>query len=353
MKAKWFLVALALASTPGWALADRAWREQSRREVPADGLSTLVVDNARGRIDVRPSADGKLRITALKIARAATEAEAKKIAATAAVELQRDGARYVVKVKYPRKESVHVNFWEGFDLSVPRLEVRLAVEVPAALAVQLHASSGDIFTQDLRGEQRLRASSGDVSVDGATGPVDVVTSSGDVELMDPRSARVTTSSGDVEISGSPNVLAVSTSSGDVDIDDVSDSIRVETTSGDVSIESAARGATVSTSSGEVRIGSTAGRLSITTVSGEIKTHVTAPLQDATFVTSSGDIRLGLDSRVGCRVEMRTSSGSLDLGVPVRTQTLTRRLVTGVIRDGSAPVRMKSASGSIAVVSGEP
>jgi len=174
-----------------------------------------------------------------------------------------------------------------------------------------------------------------------------------VELVDPRSAVVNTSSGDVEISGSPNALAVSTSSGDVEVDDVSDSLRIETTSGDVSIENAARGGTVSTNSGEVSIRSISGRFSVTTVSGEIRTRIIAPLQEASFATSSGDIRLGIDSKVACRVEMRTTSGSLDLGVPVRTQTLTRRLVTGVIRDGVAPLRLRSTSGSIALVSGEP
>jgi DUF4097 and DUF4098 domain-containing protein YvlB len=353
MSGKWILIVVALGPIPGSAMADQAWREQSRRVEPADGVTLLVVDNARGRIDVRPSADGKLHITALKVARAASQSEAQKVARTASVEIQREGARYTVRVKYPRKESVRVNFWEGFDLSVPRLEVQLAVEVPPTMAIQLNASSGDLYTQDLHGQQRLRASSGDISVDGAWGLVDVATSSGDVELVDPRSAVVNTSSGDVEISGSPNALAVSTSSGDVEVDDVSDSLRIETTSGDVSIENAARGGTVSTNSGEVSIRSISGRFSVTTVSGEIRTRIIAPLQEASFATSSGDIRLGIDSKVACRVEMRTTSGSLDLGVPVRTQTLTRRLVTGVIRDGVAPLRLRSTSGSIALVSGEP
>jgi hypothetical protein len=160
MKARAILIVLALGAAPSLAAADQAWREQSRRVESAEGLTALVVDNARGRIDVRPSADGKLHITALKIARASTVSEAKKIAQSASVEVAREGSRYVVKVKYPRKESVHVNLRDGFDLSVPRLEVRLAAEVPATLAVQLNASSGDLYTQDLRGEQRLRASSG-------------------------------------------------------------------------------------------------------------------------------------------------------------------------------------------------
>jgi hypothetical protein len=353
MNGKWLVILLGLGFLPGHATADQTWREQSRRVEPAAGLQTLMVENSRGRVDVHPSADGSLHITALKIVRAPSTGEAQRNARAATVELERDGSRYLIRVRYPRGESVHVNFWDGFDLSMPRLEVRLSIEVPTAMAVQLIASSGDLFTQDLEGEQRLRASSGDVSVDGARGPVDVATSSGDVSLMDARAARINTSSGDVEVHGRPAMVQVRTGSGDVDIDDASDSLRVETTSGDVTIDRAPRGAVVSTSSGEVRIRSTGGRLAVSTVSGQIQTHVTSPLRDAIFASSSGDIRLGLDSGVGCTLELHTTSGSLDLDVPVKTQTLTRRVVTGVVRNGDAPVTLRTASGSIAVVSGEP
>lgn len=347
------MLALVLGVAPQSVAADQAWREQSRRTVPAAGLDLVVVENARGRIEVRPSPDADLHITALKIARANSGADAREIARATSVELQRDGSRYLIRVKYPRKESIRVNFWEGFDLSMPRLEVRMTVEVPAALGVQLTASSGDLFTHDLRGEQRLRASSGDVSVDAAAGPVDVTTSSGDVSLADARAARVATTSGDVEVIGRPRRLAVTTSSGDVAIDEVSDSLRVETASGDVTVERAGRDATVSSSSGEVRMLGASGRLSVSTVSGEIRASVVAPLREASISSSSGDIRLGLDPNVGCTLEMRTSSGSLDIDVPIRTQTVTRRLVTGVVRDGTAPIKLRTTSGSIDVVSGEP
>ncbi|TMQ69965.1 MAG: DUF4097 domain-containing protein [Candidatus Eisenbacteria bacterium] len=348
----WLLLILALAVAPQGALADEIWREQSRRVEPAEGLDLVTIDNARGRIDVRPSSDGDLHITALKIARAPTRAEARQIARSLVVELQREGRHYVIRVRYPR-ESLRVNLWEGFDLSMPHLEMRMMVDVPASMPIELDASSGDLSTQDMRGEQRLRASSGDVSVAGAEGPVDVSTSSGDVSLVDSRDARVGTSSGDVQVSGGARALSIDTSSGDVSIAEASDSIHVATTSGDVTIGHAQRGATVATSSGEVHLRGAAGRLVVHTGSGEIRARVTAPLRDATLTSASGDIRLGLDPDVGCTLEMRTSSGSLDLDVPVRTRTMTRRRVTGVVRDGSAPVRLRSASGNIAVVTGEP
>ncbi len=347
------MLALALGGLPSGVHADETWREQSRRVEPAAGLERLVVDNARGKVEVRPSQDGSLHITALKIARGGTEAEAERSARGVTVELQREGHRYFVRVRYPRNESIHVSLWENFDLSRPRLEVQLSLDVPPTMALELSASSGDLFTQDMHGEQRLRASSGNVTVEGARGPLDVSTSSGDVSLADARLAKVATSSGDVEATGAPAVLAIETSSGDVSVEGASDSLRVGTTSGDVSIDHAPRGATVTTSSGEVRVRSAAGRLLVTSVSGEIRAHVTAALSEATLRSSSGDIRLGLDPQVGCALEMGTSSGSLDLDVPVRTETLTRHRVTGVVRNGTAPVRLHSVSGGIAVVSGEP
>src|SRR5262245_5974110 len=353
MKPREAWLVLALCAVPGLAVADQAWREQSRRTIPAAGIEQLVVENARGRIEVHPSRDADLHVTALKIARANSESEARTIASAATVQLRKDGKRYVIRVRYPQKESVHVNFWDGFDLSMPRLEVRLSVDVPSALAVQLISSSGDLFTYDLSGVQRLKATSGDVSVEGASGSVDVTTSSGDVSLTDARAVRAGTSSGDVEVVGKSTALQISTASGDVSIEDMADSVKVETTSGDVSVESAGQTAMVSTSSGEVHLGEGAGRVSISTVSGEIHAGVAMPLREAAISTSSGDIRVGLATDVGCTIEMRTSSGSLDIDVPVRTQTLTRRLVTGVVRDGAAPVKLRSVSGSIAVVSGEP
>jgi Toastrack DUF4097 len=352
MNGRTIMALLALAAIPRIANGDQTWREQSRRVEPAAGLELLVVENARGRIEVRPSGDQSLHITALKVARAASTVEAQKIARAATVELEHDGSRYTVRVRYPQRESLRVNFWDGFDLSMPRLEVRLTIEVPDRIAVQLQASSGDVITQDLKGDQRLHASSGDVSVDGAEGRVDVSTSSGDVTLVDSREARVSTSSGDVDVTGRADRVTVTTGSGDVSVGEA-DSLHVQTTSGEVSVERASEGATVQTSSGEVSLLSAAGRLSVSTVSGEIKMHVTGPLRDGSLVSSSGDIRLGLDPGVACTLDVRTSSGSLDIDVPMRSQTLTRQRVTGVVREGGPQVHLRSTSGSIAVVSGEP
>ena len=348
------LCLLALATMPRPVLGADAWREQSQASVPAAGLQVVTVDNARGRIEVRQSHDQSVHITALKITRAGGRSESKELARQTLVELGREGSRYSVRVQYPKLRSIHVNIWNGLEeLGMPRAEVRLTIEIPTHLAVELGASSGDIFTEGLVGSQTLRASSGDVSIEGARGPVSVATSSGDVTIVDTRMARVGTSSGDVDVRGGAAVLGIETRSGDVTIEQAADSLRVGTSSGDVTVERAGRGAALRSTSGEVILRSVSGRISITTGSGEVQLGLVAPLASADVNTTSGDIRLGVDDRLACTLELRTSSGAIDVDLPVHPQTLTRRLVTAVVRGGGAPVTVHSGSGSIAVVRGEP
>src|SRR5262245_14040875 len=131
------LVVVALAATPVGA---ETLRQKSQRSVDLGSATTVVVQNARGRIEVTPSADRSLHVTALKIVRGSSTSTVQKLADETTVELQRDGPRYGIRVKYPQGTSVRVNIWEGFnEYTVPRVEVHLMVEVPAGIAVELEA----------------------------------------------------------------------------------------------------------------------------------------------------------------------------------------------------------------------
>ena len=354
MKASPALMVLLLGLAPGLAGANETWREQSRRTVPSTGLTTVAVENSRGRIEVRPSPDADLHLTAVKIARAPRLEDAKDMARQTVVELVRDGGRYLVRVRYPRGRSTHVNLWEGFGaIGMPRIEVRVTVDVPQRMGVDLVASSGDLYSHGLTGPQSLRASSGDVSVEDSKGSLEITTSSGDVSVRDIAGARISSTSGDVEVRGAPARLGVTTSSGDVSIAHAGDSLRIETSSGDMTVDRAGRGVTIRTTSGEIQLGAVSGQVSISSSSGDVVAAIVEPLAEASILTSSGDIRLGLADRVGCHLELRTTSGSLDVDVPLRPTTLTRRAVSGSVRGGSAPVSLRTQSGSIAIVTGEP
>ena len=130
-------------------------------------------------------------------------------------------------MRYPKSQSIHVNVWEDLgNLSVPKVEVQLTLQVPSRVALDMSSSSGDLASQDLAIPQSLRTSSGEVSVAGAAGRISVNTASGDITLTDARAGRIATASGNVEVQGAAGVYSVATSSGDVTIDAASDSLWV-------------------------------------------------------------------------------------------------------------------------------
>jgi DUF4097 and DUF4098 domain-containing protein YvlB len=346
------IVGLGLLAA-GPAVAE-TWREQSRKSIPAQGLDRLVVSNPRGRIEARGIAGSEVRVTALKIARGRSESEAREAARQTQVELSREGRQYAIRVRYPKTRSVNVNIWDGFsDIPLPRVEVRLVIEVPSRLGLELETASADVLTEAVDGDQAVRTASGDVSVEAAGGAVEVRTASGDVGVTAASSLQVSTSSGDVEAGRVAGPVVVTTSSGDVSVPEARDSIRVVTVSGDVAVQQARGGATVRSTSGEVVLRRATGYLSISTVSGQVQAGVEPPLRRASLATGSGDIRLDLAHELGCTLDLQTTSGSIDLEIPVRTRSVSRHHVTAVVGGGASPVSLRSTSGSITVTSGEP
>ena len=346
------LVVLALLA--GQPVGAETVRQQSRRAIDIGDATTVAVINARGQIEVRPSPDRQLHVTAYKTIRASSAELAERLAGETKVELRREGPRYGVRVRYPKGTSVRVNIWKGFnELSVPRVEMRLVVLVPPGVALDLDSSSADLATESLSGRQHLQTSSGDIEVASATGPIAIETASGDVTVSESRELKVSSTSGDVRVARSRGPLAVETSSGDVSADGLTDSVRIETVSGDVAVTRAPAGARIKTSSGEIVLHQVTGRLFASSVSSEIRATLEGPIRQARIETSSGDVTLGLGSNASCTLEMRTSSGEIDVEVPSQTKIVSRQLVTAVVRQGTAPVAVQTVSGNITVTRGEP
>ena len=324
-------IALALGCLAVPAVAENL-REASEKTIEVRGFSALSVENARGRIEVSAGPPGQVKIAALKTVRARSQDHAHELSDGTIVETDVRSGRLTIRVRYPQRQAIQVNLWEGFNSEdYPRSDVRLTIEVPAGFPVDLRSSSGDQATQGLRGTQSLTAASGDISVAHSAGAV-----------------AIRTASGDVTVDGASGPVRVNTSSGDVEVPTASDSLNVQTTSGDVEVSDASGGVVVETVSGEVRVQRAAKRVRIGTVSGEIRAALQAPLLGARFSTTSGDVVAELDDRVGCTLDMRTSSGSIDLDVSARTRSVSRRAVTAVVGDGKAPIQVETASGDITI-----
>ena len=116
MASRWLSLALILA-IPASASAETL-REQSQRSVEIPGITRVLAQNARGRIEVRSTSDRSLRVTALKIVRAMSNRAARRLADETVVELGREGSTYEIRVRYPHVSS-HINLWQGMsDMSM-------------------------------------------------------------------------------------------------------------------------------------------------------------------------------------------------------------------------------------------
>lgn len=311
-------VAALAAAAPAYAAV--RYSERSDRTVEARGLKTVEIDNPRGDIEVAPSADGRIHVTAIKTCRGRDRAEAQRFAAAIGVTSQTTGDRWVLRVNYPRRVDIRVNFWEllsgsedSHDLGQTH-QVKLLVQAPPALELRLHAVSGDLAARGMTGPQRLRTTSGDCTVEAAGGRVDLETVSGDVKLEGAARAVVRTTSGDISAA----------------------------TSGPLEARSV---------SGDIEVGSAADSVTLATTSGEISADLGAPLAHADASSTSGDITLGLLGDLGASLELSTQSGEIECDVPVTLLGHGRQYMKAKYGRGGAAVKAHTVSGDLHVTSG--
>ncbi len=350
---------LAAAPAPAVATADNeapAYVERSERAVDAAGLRALDVDNPRGRVELAPSADGRLHVVALKTCRTDDHERARRLAAETTVETSSRDGRYAIVVHYPHGIDAHVNVWDLLTargcrgLFAPEPEVRLLIQAPPALAATVTTASGDVATRGMAGTQALRTASGEVEAADARGPIEVRTASGGVTLRAVGPARVQTVSGDLAADG-VGPLEATSASGAMTVNGAHGALSLETVSGDIVASDAPAGVRARTTSGELDLRGACERVDAGTQSGNIRTRLRGPLREATVASVSGDVELELAAGVGATLDVRSTSGSIDCSAPVivtghDTRSLGARLGTGV-----APVRIQTTSGSVSITSG--
>ena len=349
------LVALAPLSG-SVALAGVSYSERSDRVVDVRGLTALDVNNASGLVQLRPSPDGRLHVTAVKVCRARDRALATRLCGETSVETGAVGSRFDIRVRYPRRIDVHVDFWElfhshGDDTGFwPHLEVQLLLEVPANLALHVQTSSGDIQSEGMSGTQRLYSSSGDVTVHRSSGPLTVETSSGDLAVEQVVASRLRSSSGDIGVKDA-GALDASTVSGDLSVQGARDSLVLNTTSGDIVVQDAPHGIDGHTISGQLRVRGSCGHVTLGSQSGDVRARVRGPLLAADVESVSGEVGLELAQGMDASLELGSSSGDLDCQAPVRLLQHDRNSLSAQYGRGGPRVRLRTSSGDIHVTSG--
>jgi hypothetical protein len=349
------LAVVVLTLLPGSRFAESpALREQSRQVVEARGLTGLRVDNPRGLVQVSPSRDGRIHLTALKLTTGRMSSRAQEFARGTRVETSTESGRFVVRVQYPQRQRLQASLSQLFrgDFDLPRVEVRLSLEVPPSLPVDLETASGDLETSGLAGTQTLQTTSGDIEVNAAAGFLSIATTSGNVMASGLGRAQVRSVSGDVTLDAARGPLDVRTTSGDINLSGVTDSLGLSSVSGDIQVDRAPRGLDAGTTSGGIVVDGLAGGLvRLRSVSGEVRLGLDRSLRRADVSTVSGGITARLAGGLGCNLTLKSSSGTLDSAVPMQIRTVTRHEMSGVVSGGGPPVVLHSLSGDVAVTGG--
>jgi DUF4097 and DUF4098 domain-containing protein YvlB len=197
--------------------------------------------------------------------------------------------------------------------------------------------------------------SGSEKISGVHGPVQAHTGSGSIALRDIGDDVIAqTGSGSIELDQVIGDMDATTGSGSIRGSGIAGSVKAQTGSGSITIAmiSAERGgsrdAEVSTSSGSIDVTGVHGTLRAENGSGTITISGT-PNGEWKVDSSSGGVRLQLDSDASCDLVAHASSGEIRVDLPFTTTgSATRHEIRGKVRGGGHPIDVRVGSGGIIV-----
>jgi len=207
--------------------------------------------------------------------------------------------------------SIHVDY-----VNYRNIAIDYEISVPVDASIRSHSGSGDLIIEGTRGNLDAQTGSGDVKIARLNGDIHLQTGSGNIRAREVSgTVRGGTGSGDVEIeeAGSGDV-DLHTGSGNITARGVHGGFRGETGSGDVTAEG--------------------------TQSKDWEVH-----------TGSGNVHLRLPSNAAFDADISTSSGSIDVGMPIEMTVQGRvgdshKSIRGKVHGGGPVLRVRTGSGDI-------
>lgn len=215
------------------------------------------------------------------------------------------------------------------------VSISYTVETPADTELKAKNGSGGIEVSGLKEAATLASGSGGVDVENAGDDLTVTVGSGGA-----RAAHV------------GGKVSFQCGSGTVVLDDVREEIRGTAGSGNIQIDRAHGRVNVRTGSGEIRVSGTSQDVRAGTGSGNVRVSGNpAPEAFWDLGTSSGGIELTVPAGASFSLTARTSSGSVQAGLPIMIEEQSRRLLRARVGDGKAHVNLQTSSGSIRIQQG--
>lgn len=201
-------------------------------------------------------------------------------------------------------------------VSTRDISIDYEITVPEDTTVRSQSGSGDQTVEGTRGNADLQSGSGDMKIARLTGEVRLQTGSGDVVAREISGAvRGNTGSGNMELeeSGSGDV-DLHTGSGNIQVRGIRGAFRAEAGSGDITADGTQTG-------------------------------------DWQIRTGSGNVHVHLPANAGFDADISTSSGTLDIDMPITTTVQGRvndshKTIVGKVRGGGPLVTLRTGSGDI-------
>jgi hypothetical protein len=207
---------------------------------------------------------------------------------------------------------------------------------------------------------RSKTGSGSHRIEGVRGNVHASTGSGSIVAREIGSLSASAGSGSIDVERVDGSVRANTGSGRIHATGVSGAITAKTGSGGIEVVQAGAPAArierggveagsgdvdVSSSSGTVRVRGVRGTLRASTTSGGL--HVQGePRGDWELSAASGGVRVDVPDGSGFDLDATTSSGSIDVGMPVAISSTGRRTLRGTVHGGGSRLRVRTSSGSI-------
>ena len=226
----------------------------------------------------------------------------------------REGDVHAIEQNPPIRQdgnNVHIDYVNAHNISVD-----YEITVPADTTVRTRSGSGDQMIEGTHGNVDAQTGSGDVKLSNLTGEVRLQTGSGNVRAHQVSGAvHGGTGSGDVEIEETgQGDMDLRTGSGNITGRGIQGGFRGETGSGDVTAEG--------------------------TQTGPWEIH-----------TGSGNVRVRLPGNAAFDADISTSSGSVDVGMPIEMTVQgrveeQRKSIHGKVHGGGPVLRIRTGSGDI-------
>ena len=311
MRKAWMIAALVALGAGALSLSAAARDRYEEKFEKTEALArdgNVSLGNVSGSVAVKTWDKAEVRIEALKVSEASSEAKAKENCGLVTIEITREAGVLRIDTKYPKRKS----FWGSDSINV---SVDYRLWVPSAASLEVKSVSGDVDLESLGGAVKAKVVSGSIDLRKAASGAELTTVSGGLTLED--------------VTGN---VYLKTVSGDIEAVRIKGSIEAGSVSGGI----------------EMRDVSGAAGVSAKTVSGNVVFQ--GALEDKGrygLKSHSGDIGMFLPAAAKFSFDAETFSGVVDSDFKIEVSgKISPREVHGTINGGGAEVRLETFSGSI-------